>query len=72
MLIIGCEAKSLINFYLPMNRNVVFDMVDDFDEQIVTFSGVYRRPGISAIHGNNGFGRAKPGDILPHHLFVVD
>lgn len=51
-----------------MDRDVVFDVVSDLDENCITFSGVESRPRKPAIDGDNGLCRAQPTGVPHHHL----
>lgn len=40
--------------YVPMDTNVVFDMVDNLDKDPVTFPSIYGGTGILSVDGDNG------------------
>lgn len=51
-----------------MDRDIVIDMVDDFDEHCIIFPGINGGPRKLAIDGDNGLCWAQPTGVLHHHL----
>lgn len=56
-------------YYLPMDGNVVLDMIDDLHKHVVAFSCIQIGPWELPVDGDNGFGGAQPGGVSHHHLY---
>lgn len=54
-----------------MDWNVVFDAIDDSDEDGIIFSCIDGGAGEFPVDGDDGFGWAEAGGVFHHHLETI-
>lgn len=54
-----------------MDANIIWDMVDDLNQNVVIFSSINGGAGKLAIDGNYWLTRTKSSNLLHHHLHKI-
>lgn len=55
-------------FFVPVNGDIMLDMVNYFDEEAITLTSHNARPWELSISCHNALGMAKPGYIVHFNL----
>lgn len=67
MLVINYDRISWVNA-LPVNGDIVLDMVDDLNDYTIIFSCNNFRPGELSVHRHDAPGAAQSRNIFPLYL----
>ena len=60
-----------MHVFIPVDGNIVWDMINDFNEQTIPLSSYNPRTGEFSIHSNNALAVAQSCHILQLDLFVA-